>query len=463
VEELKKGRGGIHPGLVCIQVEYDVTETKGNRKTYHVKRPQWVLPGTALRQVAEGGPEGKVVKINLDKMKEKGIKFPTPEDLDRFHTHDGVAEPHLVSLKHPDEKTRAASEKELEDYWHLFTHSDPDKLHQRLHAHKPFHNIHHSQKPHKTDEEMAEHRDEKQKFESKIHGKGNESSSWLNNPKLNVKTVKLNFKGQSIEGQRYSKDKFEAYIFEYHDAAFVYTEKDGYKIFNGRRPLTEALTYLETVFAPKLKKSLDELKQDIITKIQTLDKSISDPDAMINRSMVLNKFKNGDDEIVLAGLNGEYSVTVNKTPIINTTDFTKAIAKYYSLIAGAVQAKESDKDMALEIFGEKLLQLNRSIRPMINKLGDTKAAMFLLDFDYSEIDWPFNDQWLTITKAEQPRSMQIGNVPPNEELGYPANDYGDKPSKKGDNTLSPQDKARQNQRPIEEKETRDIAPVSTMR
>ena len=464
MEEIKKSRSGIKPGYVCIKVEYQVVEKNrlgGNKRPYTVRRGQWVLPQTALERMDKAKANNEKIEIDFSSMKEKGIKFPTPEDPNRLHTHDGEKKPHRVSKYHKGNVVaRKASAKEIENYWSFYHHDDSDFLNRRLHTHRPRYHAHHVSEPHEDIEEQAEHRDEKQKFEAKVHGRL-KSTNWLDDPQLIIENVKMNIRGKNVPARKYSKQGIIAFVFDTtsDDVAYVYTKKDGYKKFIGKRPTVEAMNYLETIFSKdNIKKSLDELKDNIIDKVAKM--SPNDPDAKKDTNIVINKFKSGDDEVVLAGKDGHYSVAINDTPIINTDEFTRAISKYYSLISGTIDAKGKDKDMALEIFGERLLQINRAIRPLIAKLGDTKSAMYLLDFDYSNIDYPFNeDEFL---KAEMPRVMQISGVPLNEELGSAASETGNKPSKKSEKPLQSIDNRESSQKPIEEKGDRNIRPVSIM-
>jgi hypothetical protein len=460
VEELKKGRGGKHQGLVCIRHSYWVTEKTGRRanKPYYVKDArQWVLPLTALTKIRDVKPGEPEVVIDESEMRSEGISIPSPEDTTRIHEHDFVKKPHPVDEIHADRQAQKASLKELAEYWNVYHNGDPDRINRRLHSHNAYSKVHPVDKKHEGENVQIEHRNEQLKFEQALFGRDSKEQSWLDDPKMQVTPVRLNFQGDKIEGQKYARKGKDVYIFEWHNAAFVYTEKDGYRVFSGKRPTVEALEHIQSLFDHKqMKKSLDILKSDIINKIGAL--TSSDPDSKIDSSIVLNKFKNGEDEVILAGLNGKYSVAVNGTPIINTDNFTKAISKYYSLISSTIEAKAKNKDMGLEIFGDKLLEINRAIRPLVEKLGDRKAAMFLFDFDYSDLDWPFSEE--QILKAELPRTMQIGMVPSEEELGYAGNDYGMKPSKDKDESVGQEDKRESSQKPIEEKEDKGISPVS---
>jgi hypothetical protein len=458
VKELKKGRGGVHQGLVCIKVEYDVTETSGRRsgKTYHVKRRQWVVPKTALEKIASGAQVGgERVELDEETMSKNGLTIPSAEDPKRMHEHDFVKGPHPVGKKHDDRKAQKASVKEIADYWHLFNLSNQDKVNQRLHSHPPYRNVHPVSKVHEDELSQIEHRNEQLKFEQAFHTRDT-GKNWLEDPDLKISPIRLTFKGERVDGQRYSKGKKEIYVFEWYDAAFVYTGQKGYEVFTGKRPLVEAVAHVKELIEEKpVRKSLDSERSSLLHKIDKL--TASDPDGKVEQSVVLNKFKSGDNEVVLAGLDGKYSVSVNGTPLLNGTDFTRAIAKYYSKIASTIESNTKSKDMALDVFGDKLLQINRSIRPLIAKLGDSKSASLLLDFDYSVIDWPFNEEFF---KAELPRVMQIGMVPVGEEMGVGANATGDKPSLEKDETMSPEDTKRECQKPIEEDGNRNIAPVS---
>lgn len=464
MEELKKSRAGILPGYVVVKTEYWThQEEKGkHRKPYHVVKDIHVLPQTAREMVAAGKTaDGKTVSINWDKMSEQGLSIPGSDDVTRLHMHEDGTKPHPVTYLHTKRKAHKASMEEIARYWELSHDKDPDRVNLRLHAHPPYNNVHPVSKVHNDELSQIEHNSEKTKFEQERFGTGynkKKSGSIFENPHVIRTNVKVKFRGEVIPGEKIGKGKLEAYLWEWRGGAVIRTPEGRNILFSGKRPLVDANKKLEEIFSDdNIKKSLDNMRADIIKQIQHLstEKPISKTD-----EVVLNKYQSGDDEIVLAGLNGKYSVTLNDAVLLNDTDFTKAIAKFYKLISATIKSDASDKDMALEIFGDRVMQINRTVRPMIDRMGDTKAAMFLFDFNYDQLDYPFDEE--TFLKAELPRTISIGMVPTQNELNQGTDDKGETPSKKGDQTVSQDNPKELCQKPIETKNDRSINPVSIM-
>ena len=469
MEELfQKGRGGktgVDKNLVPVRTRYWIgpSTRKTKKGVVQIKgfwvpdRIQWILPKKAFEKIrAYEAGTGPKAEIDEEAVHFNDIKIPTPEDPERMHEHENFKGSHKVGYHHEDDrKAHASSLAEMAEYWKLFHNNDPDKVKLRLHAHRPSNSPHPATKLHEGEVAQAYHRDEIEKFKRTVIA-GQEGKNWLEDPSIIQTITRRKHHGNPVDLLTYSKGKFKVSVFEDEGIVFVQDCQGKWKRFvgvEGKKPVVEAMNHVAHLFSENsMKKSLDLAKSEIIQKIMTL----SETEPIANKKeVVLNKFKSGEDEIVLAGIDGNYSVTLNGTPLINDTDFSRVVAKYYKLISNAIKADGKNKDMALELFGEKVMQINRAIRPMIDGLGDKKAAMFLLDFSYDVLDLPFDEA--SILKFEMPRVMQTGGVPPIEEMGSGADTKGLKPSKEADKTLPPSREKCQD--PIEVPKDRSINPA----
>ena len=149
----------------------------------------------------------------------------------------------------------------------------------------------------------------------------------------------------------------------------------------------------------------------------------------------------------------------------------EAIAKYYSAVSKIINAQNEDKDVALELLGERLISMNREIRPMIEKLGSNNedAVKWIKNMDFSDLNFEVDNDGIlkflflpAITTAESPRMAQVQMMPYGEEMGQ----SGDPISKPGKKELKREDykatkKVNINQLPIDEsKNPTLISPAS---
>ena len=426
--KINKSRTGVQPGLVCIKTTYDVPSRSG-QKAYKVTRDNWVLPQTARELMASG----KDVKLNDEKMSEKGITMPSPVDTTRVHTHEGDTRPHPVTEVHQDAMTSAAHNSELGKYWEFAFTGDDDKQHERLHAHSGAEHSHPVLEVHDDEDTRVAHQDEKISFDNALHGRESQTA-WLDKYHVEFKAVYTMLDGKRLDGMKYWNDANRpVYVFEQENGTIMaYTKEKGIKLFSGKRPMVDAMEYakplLESTF---IKKSFDDMRmfrKAVIQKISILTNS--DPSGMTNQSIVYNKYSSGDNAVTLGGIDGHYSVAANGTPMINTDDFSRAISKYYQKISDLIEANTDDKDVSLGIFGDKLLQVNRQIRPLIEKLGDEKAKSFFDSFDSTGITFPFDEQ--LFLKQTQQDVVIASNPPYQEEMGQGPSNPGQLRPSRGD-------------------------------
>ena len=460
--QIKKGRGGIRPGQLPVMVSYPV-EARLGQKAYTVTRRNWVYPEKALKD--------KSSTIDWEYAQKVGFSVPTPDSLDRFHIHDGIKEPHKITDKHEDSKAEQASKKELEKYFNLFyREEDPDLL-KRLHSHEGAEDLHSASEFHKDPTIQREHKDELLDFENEYRGRKAEPS-WLDKLNVSQEEVKIKISDFRTKARKYWARGFNpAYLFDDRRGnVYVYSKESKLKKFSGKRPDVEALSFTQDLFErAALKKSIDGFlaKQNL----DKVDITIAPP-ATATKEILFNKYKSGDSEVVLAGIGGKFYVSMNGTTVKETDSLTDAIARYYRAIADIIEAGSEDRDIGLEIFGERVMSINRAVRPMIEKLGDMDTAKCLEEFQYDLLKLDMTEDlikqfFFNPSLMEPAKSAQVQMLTPQPEMGQ-EKDAVNSPSrgdlKKKDYEAQP--KKRLEQQPIQSvsdlKHKNSISPAVVM-
>jgi len=410
-EVIKKSAGGIRPGMMVIKVTYDVPATKSGQRAYKVTRDNWVLPQTAMEQVRQSKEAGdNKVQINWDKMKDKGITAPRTDDPQRLHSHTGAEKPHAANVSHSAESVKRSGIEEANRYWELTYGRNPDKIKERLHSHYGAQVLHSAAKSHgdvkgktisddpllrgrsiENEDVRVAHNDELATFEDNLLGR-TKDLSWLDEYNVKEKEVQLPIHGVNVDAIKYQTPLITMYVFEYGDDAFITSKETGLKRFSQssyKRPMASAVEYIKDFFKKKkIRKSVDNISKTFALKNKILKSKFlqdnQDPSALIKADITYNKFTSGDNNIILAGKDGKYAVSENGAVILNSDDFGKAISKYYKMIAGIIEAECKDKNISLEVLGDIILQRNRQIRPMVEKLGDTNAKAFFDEFNFED-------------------------------------------------------------------------------
>jgi hypothetical protein len=403
------------------------------------------------------------------------------DDETRTHKHTGAEEEHLVSEKHFDKVTQAASDKEADNYNQIQLRYNRESAgnidtSQRLHSHEGALRSHPVSEKHKDEDTTEAHEDELIDFDEELHGK-KEVIDWRDKYNVRIAQSKiLKYGGkENIDATTYSTPQMTKpiYVFHFRDNAMVWQDgMNSPKEFPGKRTDVDAINYVgQMIEKISIQKSITNL-----IELNNIMKSISDlsndPDAMINDEMVYNKYQSGTTELILSGLNGKYSVKENGTVLKNTDSFKEAVAKYYHKIADIIDSQTEDKDISLDILGDILLTANRQIRPMIDKLGKMEEKQFIAEFDYSVIDYPFKDDMVlkqsptsNYIMADTPKVMSHHMMPADNEYNQGTNATGEKPGRKdlAEEDYKKNKKSLECQQPIEiADETKNIAPVSIM-
>ena len=447
IDTLRKGRGGVKPGQIPVIREYDIPAHKRKGKPvkgFHVVGSGWVNPETATL-----GKKGKYkYTIDWGKIELEGIRIPAPDEIN------------------PNISPEIAN-KYFKLYWRGERNPNFQK---RLHGHTGAEKLHAASRKHKGEKTQVYHKDELIEFEDEYFERHLKVPSWLKRYNIQVKTIPIHIKEFETKAQRYSLPGGPVVLtWKRDNVPYVYSEKYGSMRFTGEQQNVSALNEVQRIFEGAIgkekerelelkreeesereaekeverrlvKKAIGEIiylknfKENIIRKANNL----LDSSLLKKKYIVCNDFKSGDDEVNLTGIDKNYSVSVNQIPVINTNDLKEAITKYYSEISKIINSENEDKDMALELLGERLITMNREIRPMIEKLGDNEdTTKWLKEMDFSELDFETDSNGIlkflflpSITTAEPWKGGQVQMVPLIEEMGVPAEGYGDKPGKK---------------------------------
>lgn len=417
IDYFTRGRGGIRPGQIPLRVERDVpahtVTIKGrkiNKKGWHETSRRWVNPEKAVEE------EKSIDWDHIDKL---GIKIPAPDEIN------------------PDVSSQIADK-----YFKLFYRNEDPNFQKRLHRHVGAGKLHPVNKKHKGEKTQTYHKDELLKFEDKYYER---EPSWLDQYNIQIKTIPIRIGEFRTRAIQYFVHRGPSVLtWEKDNISYVYSEKHLPKPtrFTGKRPGVDALNAVRQIFERELvKKAVDEMiqlegfRENIIRKANNLLSH-----SLEENHMVYSNFESGDDEVNLTGIDNNYSVSVNQIPVINTNNLTDAIAKYYSEVSKVINSENEDKDLALELLGERLITMNREIRPMIEKLGNNnneETVKWLSNMDFSELNLEVDNNGIlkflflpSITTAEPWKGAQVQMVPYNEEMGNAANGTGDKPGKK---------------------------------
>jgi hypothetical protein len=92
---------------------------------------------------------------------------------------------------------------------------------------------------------------------------------------------------------------------------------------------------------------------------------------------VMSNYKSGENSVTLQGENGKFAVVTNGSPVLSTSVFPEALAKYYRDISTISDAQSSGHDMAMTLFGNEVVKINRMIIPRLAQLGHLKEAHYV--------------------------------------------------------------------------------------
>ena len=180
-----------------------------------------------------------------------------------------------------------------------------------------------------------------------------------------------------------------------------------------RKSIIENINNLEILWKSS-KEEAERLKEKrlIINKMNSLiGEWECDPERIQNAdtfNTLYSEFQSGEDKVKLEGEDNQYKVSTNGVNSLVTESFKEALAKYYSSVSRIMDAQNNNKDLALELFGEHVLNTSRNTRKLMAELDKMTEVKMLENLDYSQLSIPFNSDF--IIKYE-PQSDVFGIVP----------------------------------------------------
>jgi len=241
--------------------------------------------------------------------------------------------------------------------------------------------------------ELNEKLSEKQQLENKMSSQSNVKS-------INKIKKEINILVKRLKELRKTSG-------HYQRASLKKNEKDL------RKSIIENIDNLEKLWkSSKEKTNQSEEKRLILKKMNSLiGEWECDPERIQNAdtfNTLYSEFQSGEDKVKLEGEDNQYKVSTNGVNSLVTESFKEALAKYYSSVSRIMDAQNNNKDLALELFGEHVLNTSRNTRKLMAELDKMTEVKMLENLDYSQLSIPFNSDF--IIKYE-PQSDVFGIVP----------------------------------------------------
>lgn len=283
--------------------------------------------------------------------KPKELKLLKPEDPNRLHSHFGSVKHHPVSNLHADIMTDIEHRNEIDTYSQNYL--------------------------------------------------GTKKEPWNEKLNVSVRDVIVRIKGMRLESEKYSHpDIGDLYVFEYGMNSYAMSPKLEILQMFKTTDLAPARKFVEKYFSEKL----NAMEKSLILKDIN---SILEKPTIANESVnAFASYTSGNNNVRMEFDGTTYSIIVNGSPISQSGDFGSAMSEYYRQIGEMVRMQESDPDMALNIFGDQVIQTNRSAIEKLSMMGKSMEADMLKNFDYSDLS--FDDQIVFI--------KQIQNIPFNQRV-----------------------------------------------
>jgi hypothetical protein len=463
VADIQKGKWVRRTeGKIPVRVSYTVR--KRGKTPYEVTRTHWVLPDKAL----SGDHE-----IDFERIVEEKVELPSPDNLNRLHAHYGAEDPHPVAKVHKNYEIQSEHRDEEEKYsrnYHKYMQEvdswERKKQGKKRKLQQEKERIEHKKKA--KPEEKAQLKDlikKINKLNQQIERRHvAEEIPWIDKYNVVVDVDrKIRFRGIPTQAAAYSLSKSKNEIYLFSDPIgtyYLYSKNMGLERYDKS---SQAYNRLEQIFETKslwgeiLFKSQELERKILIYKTHRLISEMSEHtpfqglpvQEVKNEFKMFSKFQSGNDYVTLEGDDNQYKVTQNGVIETVTEDLQEALTKYYSSVSRIIEAQSEDKDMGLELFGEHCLQTARETRQMMSALSTAEKAEFLNQLDFSELEFPFNENWVA---KNAPQADVFGIVPVREEMGVGAAEGGKKPSR-GDLTeedYEEDEKDEECQEPIEE-------------
>ena len=440
VADIQKGRWVVRTeGKIPVKVSYTVK--KKGQEPYEVTRTHWILPEKALAGEHQ---------LDFERIVEEKVELPSPEDPKRLHTHYGFEDPHPVSKIHKNDETQAEHRDEKELYsrnYHKHMQEmdawERKKLGKKRKLQEEKDRIEHKKKAKPKEKAQLKELIKKiNKLNREVEKRHvAEEIPWIEKYNVMVDTSRrIKFRGIPTAAFTYSLPKSKSEIYLFNDPVgnyYLYSKRMGLERFDRS---DQAYKRLEQIFETKslwkdiLFKSHELERRLLIYKTNRLINEMSEytpfqglpVQAVQNEFKMFSEFKSGNDYVTLEGDDSQYKVTQNGVIETVTDNLQEALTKYYSSVSRIIEAQSENKDMGLELFGEHCLQTARETRRMMSALSSVEKAEFLNQLDFSELEFPFNENWVV---KNAPQADVFGIVPVREEMGMGAAEGGKKPSR----------------------------------
>jgi len=297
---------------------------------------------------------------------------------------------------------------------HLYEPYEPEKQESpespnRLHSHFGALAMHPVSEKHKDELARIEHRDEVLRYATEYYGE-KEKPWWEKlkvrySPEIRVKTKT----GKIFIADKFEHPQFGEIFLVDIDGSASQVIAPKLEINQKFSKYPQAISYIRQIFEQGLHKSLIFNKLNILFKqslINRIDSFIQQPQVEIK---IFAQYQSGNNIVILEGEDNLFRVTINDIPIIETESFQEALTKYYSEISQLIRTEIGDKDVALEVLGEKILQTNRDVIPMLAELGQkSEDIKFIQNMDFSRLEHFFqNAESINLFEKYEPQEILI--------------------------------------------------------
>ena len=287
---------------------------------------------------------------------------------------------------------------------------------------------------HKYGIAQEEHEKELSDYRRLYYGKTKEP--WILKLGINYEPgVMVKIKGQKGYADKYSHSKIgDIYVMDVAGTAFgvICPNLGVYELYPKEKDAEKAV---KDLFLTQMRKSTLENTNLFLHKQKVLGgiSSLIVPQAT-ERNVLFSRYQTGNNIVTLEGKDDSYVVRENEVPVISTNNIGDALSRYYHCIASLIKDQTEDKDIALDIFGEKVITNNRNIVSMLGELGKEEEMKLLKSMDYSALEYFFKDGTsINLFEKYEPVGNVFEIVSVQEEQGYGAAEGGKIP-KRGDLT-----------------------------
>jgi hypothetical protein len=267
--------------------------------------------------------------------------------------------------------------------------------------------------PHKVNEvhndnEDADiaHRDEVDRFDRAFNP--HLKAAWLDQYNVQItdtnengRPIIVNLKGVKYEASKYTANGMKGPVYSFDtglESTAVYSSEEKIKTFNKPAQATKYIEDLIRKYAtipkpaqkedwnateedPEEEDMKDPALQSLYERKSFIKKTLDVIEKAENALNTLGDYQSGENSICLKVNGDKYTVLLNGAKVLETSSVSEAVSKFYSQVNKLILATTHNKDIALGLFGEKVVQTNRKAIPMLNNLGKSADALWLQNQD----------------------------------------------------------------------------------